>query len=221
MQDIIKKHGLSTAEMAEELKRGIGVKRIEVRGEKFLVANNDTVLEARGMKENSVDLIVSSIPFANHYEYSPNYCDMGHTDDNNHFWAQMDYLTPELMRILKPGRMYCCHVKDRILFGNVTGKGAPTVSPFHMEAAFHAMKHGFDYMGMITVVTALDGLNSAKTEQKWASVLLNTFCCSVSRKLNAQRVTRTNLSRKARKSTAVRVGRLTHMPFGGRQGIGF
>ena len=167
MQDIIKKHGLSTAEMAEELKRGIGVKRIEVRGEKFLVANNDTVLEARGMKENSVDLIVSSIPFANHYEYSPNYCDMGHTDDNNHFWAQMDYLTPELMRILKPGRMYCCHVKDRILFGNVTGKGAPTVSPFHMEAAFHAMKHGFDYMGMITVVTDVVRENNQTYRLGW------------------------------------------------------
>ena len=65
----------------------------------------------------------------------------------------MDFLTPELLRILRPGRIYACHVKDRILFGNVTGAGAPTVSPFHAEALFHGKKHGFDYMGMITVVT--------------------------------------------------------------------
>ena len=167
MQEIIKKHGLSTAEMAAELKRGIGVERIEVRGEKFVVANNDTVLEARGIKDNSIDLIVTSIPFANHYEYSPNYCDMGHTDNNAHFWAQMDYLTPELLRILKPGRMYCCHVKDRILFGNATGKGASTVSPFHMEATFHAMKHGFDYMGMITVVTDVVRENNQTYRLGW------------------------------------------------------
>ena len=32
----------------------------------------------------------------------------------------MDFLTPELLRILRPGRIYACHVKDRILFGNVT-----------------------------------------------------------------------------------------------------
>ena len=35
----------------------------------------------------------------------------------------MDYLTPELMRILKPGRLACIHVKDRVLFGNATGDG--------------------------------------------------------------------------------------------------
>lgn len=167
MQEIIKKYGLSTAEMVKELQRGMGVERIEVRGEKFLVANNDTVLEAQKMKENSVDLIVTSIPFSNHYEYSPNYCDMGHTDDNAHFWSQMDYLTPELLRILKPGRIYCCHTKDRILFGNVTGKGAPTVSPFHMEACFHAMKHGFDYLGMITVVTDVVRENNQTYRLGW------------------------------------------------------
>lgn len=167
MQEIIKKYGLTTAEMVKELQRGMGVERIEVRGEKFRVANNDTVMEAQGMKENSVDLIVTSIPFSNHYEYSPNYCDMGHTDDNAHFWQQMDYLTPELLRILKPGRMYCCHTKDRILFGNVTGKGAPTVSPFHMEATFHAMRHGFDYMGMITVVTDVVRENNQTYRLGW------------------------------------------------------
>lgn len=167
MQEIIKKYGLSTAEMVKELQRGMGVERIEVRGEKFLVANNDTVIEAQVMKENSVDLIVTSIPFSNHYEYSPNYCDMGHTDNNEHFWQQMDYLTPELLRILKPGRMYCCHTKDRILFGNVTGKGAPTVSPFHMEATFHAMRHGFDYIGMITVVTDVVRENNQTYRLGW------------------------------------------------------
>ncbi|WP_229217480.1 DNA methyltransferase [Massilia forsythiae] len=65
----------------------------------------------------------------------------------------MDFLTPQLRRILQPGRIYACHVKDRINFGNVTGAGVPTVSPFHAEALFHGMKHGFDYLGMITVVT--------------------------------------------------------------------
>ena len=65
----------------------------------------------------------------------------------------MDYLTPELLRILAPGRLACVHVKDRIQFGAVTGAGAPTVSPFHAEAIFHYRKHGFDYMGLITVVT--------------------------------------------------------------------
>lgn len=168
MTEIIREHGLNNLSMQDILARTIGVERIEVSGEHFRVANNDCVLEAESMAENSVDLIVTSIPFANHYEYTPSYNDFGHTENNDHFWQQMDFLTPQLLRVLKPGRMYCCHVKDRILFGNVTGAGAPTVSPFHMEATFHARKHGFDYMGMITVVTDVVRENNQTYRLGWS-----------------------------------------------------
>ncbi|WP_395406265.1 DNA methyltransferase [Pseudoduganella sp. UC29_106] len=153
MGEIIRSYGLDRLSMQDALARTIGVTRQVVTGERFHVANNDCVLEAAKHADNSVGMIVTSIPFANHYEYSPSYNDFGHTQDNDHFWAQMDFLTPELHRILQPGRIYACHVKDRINFGNVTGAGIPTVSPFHAEALFHGLKHGFDYMGMITVVT--------------------------------------------------------------------
>lgn len=168
MTEIIRKHGLNNLSMQDILARTIGVERLEVTGDNFRVANNDCVLEAESMATDSVDLIVTSIPFANHYEYTPSYNDFGHTENNDHFWAQMDYLTPQLLRVLKPGRMYCCHVKDRILFGNVTGAGAPTVSPFHMEATFHARKHGFDYMGMITVVTDVVRENNQTYRLGWS-----------------------------------------------------
>lgn len=168
MSDLIKKYGLNQLAMHETLARTLGVERIEVRSESFTVANNDCVEEARLQAENSVDLIVTSIPFANHYEYSPSYNDFGHTEDNAHFWKQMDFLTPELLRILRPGRLYCCHVKDRILFGNVTGAGAPTVSPFHAEAIFHGKKHGFDYMGLITIVTDVVRENNQTYRLGWS-----------------------------------------------------
>lgn len=168
MTEIIKRYGLNQLAMQETLARSIGVKRIEVKGDLFEVANNDCVEEAKLQPEASVDLIVTSIPFANHYEYSPSYNDFGHTEDNDHFWAQMDYLTPELLRILKPGRIYACHVKDRILFGNVTGAGAPTVSPFHCEAIMHGRKHGFDYMGLVTVVTDVVRENNQTYRLGWS-----------------------------------------------------
>ena len=167
MSEIIRKYGLSTAEMLEDLRRSTGVKRVEVRGESFVAANNDCVDECRSMETESVDLIHTSIPFSNHYEYTPNFCDFGHTDSNDHFWQQMDFLTPELLRILKPGRIYACHVKDRILFGSVHGTGAPTVSPFHAEALFHGKNHGFDYMGMITVVTDVVRENNQTYRLGW------------------------------------------------------
>lgn len=168
MSEIIREYGLSHAAMANVLQRSIGTERIEARGKNWLVANNDCVDETRSMAENSVDLVVTSIPFSNHYEYSPSYNDFGHTDDNDHFWAQMDFLTPELLRVLKPGRVACIHVKDRINFGNVTGAGIPTVSPFHAEAIFHYRKHGFDYMGLITVVTDVVRENNQTYRLSWS-----------------------------------------------------
>lgn len=66
MTSIIREHGLNSLSMQDILARTIGVERIEVSSEHFRVANNDCVLEAQAMAENSVDLIVTSIPFANH-----------------------------------------------------------------------------------------------------------------------------------------------------------
>lgn len=168
MTDLIREHGLSSDSIAAALQRSIGVDRIEASGEGWTLANNDCVLETRSMPDSSVDLIVTSIPFSNHYEYTPAVEDFGHTDNNDHFWAQMDYLTPQLLRVLAPGRVYACHVKDRILFGNVTGAGVPTVSPFHAEALMHGIRHGFDFLGMITVVTDVVRENNQTYRLGWS-----------------------------------------------------
>jgi DNA modification methylase len=151
MSEIIRKYGLNHAAAADAMKRSIGVERTEMTGAGWTLAHNDCVEEARLLEDNSLDLLVTSIPFSNHYEYTPSYNDFGHTDDDAHFFAQMDFLTPELLRALAPGRMACIHVKDRILFGNVTGEGVPTVNPFHAKCIEHYLRHGFQYMGMIHV----------------------------------------------------------------------
>lgn len=153
MSAIIRRYGLQHEVAIAALKRTIGCDRREEAGDGWRLAHNDCVDDAARLEEGSVDLIVTSIPFSNHYEYTPSYNDFGHTDDNAHFFAQLDHLTPNLLRALAPGRLACIHVKDRILFGSVTGDGVPTVSPFHAECIQHYIRHGFQFMGMITVVT--------------------------------------------------------------------
>ena len=153
MSAIIRRHGLQHEVAIDALKRSIGCERRVVSGEGWTLAHNDCVAETALLEEGSVDLVVTSIPFSNHYEYTPSYNDFGHTDDDAHFFAQMDHLTPNLLRALAPGRLACIHVKDRILFGAVTGDGVPTVNPFHAKCIDHYIRHGFQFMGMITVVT--------------------------------------------------------------------
>ena len=177
MTEVIKQHGLNSLSMNDVLARTIGVERIEVSGKDYRVANNDCVLEAMSMETNSVDLIITSIPSANHYEYTPSYNDFGHTEKQRSFLAT-DGLSHAgtVARMLKPGRMYCCHVKDRILFGNVTGAAAPTVSPFHAEALFHAKTrlrlHGHDYRFTDVVrennQTYRLGWSGSKDGSRWA-----------------------------------------------------
>lgn len=167
LREIIKKYGLSGEKAIGRMARSIGVERVEIKGNGWTAVNNDCCEETARMKENSIDLIVTSIPFSNHYEYTPSYNDFGHNATTADFFRQMDFLTPQLLRILKPGRVFCCHVKDRVLFGNATGMGMPTMEPFHAMCIRHYMEHGFAYFGMITVVTDVVRENNQTYRLGW------------------------------------------------------
>jgi hypothetical protein len=167
MSEIIKKYGLSHEALNRELTRAMGVERVEVKGERFTLVNNDCVLETGQMEENSIGLILSSIPFSTQYEYSPNYSDFGHTDNNEHFFEQMNYLTPNLLKILQPGRIAAIHVKDRIVPGGMTGLGFQVVYPFHARCIEHYTKHGFAYLGMKTIVTDVVRENNQTYRLGW------------------------------------------------------
>lgn len=164
---IVKKYGLSTTNKTKRLKRKMGVETVKVEGKYFTAVNDDCVEETKRMESNSIGLIHTSIPFGNHYEYSANYNDFGHNKDTNKFFEQMDFLTPELYRILRPGRVMAIHVKDRVLFGNATGTGMPTIEPFHAICIDHYIKHGFMYCGMITVITDVVRENNQTYRLGW------------------------------------------------------
>ena len=168
MVEILKKYGLSNNEIKESLVRTMGVRRTKIEGSHFTAINNDCVEEIKTMNDNSIDLIVTSIPFSNHYEYTPSYNDFGHNENNEKFFEQMDYLTPEALRVLKPGRVACIHVKDRILFGNATGDGMPTVDPFSDMTVMHFIKHGFKYMGRIIITTDVVRENNQTYRLGWS-----------------------------------------------------
>jgi DNA modification methylase len=153
MSALIREHGLGSAGIEQTLSRTIDIERRVVRGESFELVNNDSVDEYARIEDNRFGMILTSVPFGNHYEYSASYRDFGHNADNAAFFRQMDHLTPQLLRTLQPGRVLAVHTKDRIRFGNVTGDGFPTVDPFHADCIQHYRRHGFRYFGMITVVT--------------------------------------------------------------------
>ena len=170
MTEIIRKYGLSHTEMAAHLARKMGVERVEISGKNYRIANNDNVPELANKKlypDSSVGLILTSIPFSTQYEYSPNYADFGHSESNEEFFQQMDYLTPNLYRVLQPGRIAAIHVKDRIVPMGLSGMGCQTVYPFHLDTINHFRKHGFAYIGMKTIVTDVVRENNQTYRLGW------------------------------------------------------
>ncbi len=167
MSNIIRAFGLADLALAQALVRSTGVERIEVTGSGYRVVNNDCVLETARMAQNSVGLVLTSIPFSTQYEYTPSYNDFGHTEDNAHFFAQMDFLTPELLRVLMPGRVAAIHVKDRVVPGGINGMGVQEVYPFHVDVIQHFLKHGFRFMGMKTITTDVVRENNQTYRLGW------------------------------------------------------
>lgn len=167
MRGIIREYGLSHAAILGEMQGSLGVERREVCGERFTMIHNDAVEECAVMESASADLILTSIPFSTQYEYTPSYNDFGHSESNQQFFEQMDFLTPNLLRILKPGRIAAIHVKDRIVPGGINGLGFQTVYPFHAECIRHFIRHGFAYLGMKTIVTDVVRENNQTYRLGW------------------------------------------------------
>ena len=153
MSGILRKNGLFGTDPSKRLERYLFSQREEDHGTLWRSINNDNCLEVPKFEDNSVGLIVTSIPFSNQYEYTSAYNDFGFNEDNEKFFEQMDYLTPHLLRILQPGRIFCCHVKDRVLSGYKGGTCFQTIVPFSDLSVLHYIKHGFKYCGRITVDT--------------------------------------------------------------------
>jgi len=154
--------------MTETLKRTLGVDRSEVKGQRFVSIRNDCVNECELWPDNSIDMILTSIPFGNQYEYSPALEDFGHNASDKEFFEQMGYLVPNLLRILRPGRIAAIHVKDRIQFGKVTGKGMPTVNRFSDKTADCFEQNGFHFMARITIDTDVVRENNQTYRLGWS-----------------------------------------------------
>jgi len=168
MRQIIKEFGLTNEALTAGMQRTLGITRQVVHGNLFTAVNNDCVIETMTMADNSIDAMITSIPFGNHYEYVASLNDFGHNAADEDFWLQMDFLIPELLRILKPGRMACIHVKDRLLYGHQTPHGMMEVDPFSDDCNRAFRKHGFVSYGRITIPTDVVRENNSTNRLGWS-----------------------------------------------------
>lgn len=93
----------------------------EYKDDKVFLMKGDTTIEIARIPDNSVDLIIFSPPFSSLFTYSNYIHDMGNNESHEDFFKQYAFLLKELYRILKPGRLMCCHTKDLGVYKNSSG----------------------------------------------------------------------------------------------------
>jgi len=171
MTSIIKEFGMTNEALSMNLKLRLGLPRQEVSGEWFTAINNDSIVEIQSWGDNTVDCWCSSIPFSKHYSYSPSKNDMGHNPSNEMFWQQMDFLIPHMLRTLKPGRVAAIHVKDLLEYAHNSGLGVMAVYPFSDDCVAAFRKHGFIFVGRITVNTDVVRENNSTYRLSWSEMV--------------------------------------------------
>lgn len=167
MIQLVKEYGLNSNLLKSEMRRKMFTEKKCIELPEVTMYNDDCVTALDNVKDNSQGLILTSIPFGDHYEYSDNYNDFGHNHGNAKFFEQMDYLVPKLLRVLMPGRIAAIHVKDRIKYSYQNGTSFTTISDFSGQTVANFEKHGFFLIGKITVTTDVVAENNQTYRLGW------------------------------------------------------
>lgn len=77
--------------------------------EDFTLINGDSLEYIKTIKDNSIDYSFFSPPFSDLYMYSDNTSDLSNNKSYSDFFKHFEYLIPELLRVIKPGRLVSMH----------------------------------------------------------------------------------------------------------------
>lgn len=121
----------------------------EHRTDDMWLMKGDSCVEIERVPDNSVDLIIYSPPFSSLFTYSNYVQDLGNNESHEQFFKQYSYLLNHLYRILKPGRLMCCHTKDLAVYKNSSGySGMYNFTDIHTQSV---EDHRFKLHSKITI----------------------------------------------------------------------
>ncbi len=84
----------------------------QASGKDWILYNGDSCEVVKGLPDNSVHYSIYSPPFASLYTYSNSDRDMGNSRTGDEFMEHFLFLSSELFRIIKPGRLMSVHCMD-------------------------------------------------------------------------------------------------------------
>jgi DNA modification methylase/superfamily II DNA or RNA helicase len=134
---------------------------MEANAERFTYATMDETGEGWEFKlgdscerlaevaDNSIGLSVFSPPFESLYTYSPTERDLGNSASSGEFWEHFSWISSNLLRVLKPGRLAAVHVQQIALMKE--RDGVIGMRDFRGDTIRHFIDQGFIYHGEVCV----------------------------------------------------------------------
>lgn len=121
----------------------------EAKGENWALWLGDSCERMGEMDADSVDLSVSSPPFASLYVYSDSIRDLGNNDSRESFIENYGFVIRELLRVTKPGRIACVHVQQ--LTTTKASDGVVGLTDFRGDVIRAYVDAGWVFHGEVTV----------------------------------------------------------------------
>ncbi|MFC2663599.1 MAG: DNA-methyltransferase [Scardovia wiggsiae] len=121
----------------------------EATGTNWTLWNGDSCERMQEMDNNSVDLSVSSPPFASLYTYSDSIRDLGNSTDRAQFMEHYRFIIDQLLRVTKPGRLACVHVQQ--LTTTKAMHGVIGLTDFRGDVIRAYIEAGWVFHGEVTV----------------------------------------------------------------------
>lgn len=125
------------------------MKNPEYSGDGYALHVSDCVEGMAAMPADSVDCMVTSIPFGDLFVYSDSERDLGNAGTGSAFMDQYKYFVQQLNRVMKSGRVACIHVTDLPM--RKGRDGAIGLKDFSGEVIRAHEAEGMIYHGRVTI----------------------------------------------------------------------
>lgn len=121
----------------------------QAHGDNWTLYNGDSCEVLGTLPDRSIDLSVFSPPFGSLYTYTPSERDLGNVRSSQEFWAHFEWVSSNLMRLMKPGRLVCVHVANLPTYE--TRDGVSGRMDFRGQTIRHFEQAGFVYHSEVTI----------------------------------------------------------------------
>ena len=121
----------------------------EAAGDRWTMKLGDSCERLTEIEDESVGLAVFSPPFESLYTYSPSERDLGNSATSGQFWEHFSWVSDNLLRTLKPGRLAAVHVQQIPTTKMV--EGYIGLRDFRGDTIRHFIERGFIYHGEICI----------------------------------------------------------------------